>query len=325
MKRALIAIATFGGALWARRTHSIQGQSAEDRPSGRRWSRGLKILALATVGALAFAAMFRVAPAHADRFMANYMTTWSSCDVGCTGMNPLSSTDEQASYFVAKMNQYGHTNTYFFANNDVYSSDILEDRDVNGQDYLYADDAEIYLFSGHGGQKDNWDGQTFYVPMCHDPSSWVGCEFDAEFSRLGERSGYYATPHNGDLRWMIWATCFSVDTDPVSQWKQTLKLGPDAVMGYRGLSADSWFTDEVPEDFAIQAWGPTNYTLKGSWFYAVEDFWIDDIGAIIVPGRAAYPGSQADANYTLNNMTRLWSRRAAGQEAGFFAWAQHSG
>jgi len=159
--------------------------------------------------------------------------------------------------------------------------------------------------------------------MCHTANGPSTCTLDVEHTRLGERSGYYATPNNGDLRWMIWGTCYSVDTLPGEQWGQTLARGPDAVMGYRGLSADSSYTDEVAEDFAEEAWG-ANDTIKASWFYAVEDWWIDDVGSLIVPSRVV-GGTGADAMSARDNLKRTWARRAATQDAAFLASAFHSG
>jgi hypothetical protein len=103
------------------------------------------------------------------------------------------------------------------------------------------------------------------------------------------------------------------------QWDQALRYGSDIIMGYRGLSADSENTDEVMEDLAIEAFGGSD-DFKPAWFYAVEDWWVNDVGGIVASGVDA-----GHAVYRRDNLDRGYPRRPATEAHNYFAWAYHDG
>ncbi len=256
-----------------------------------------------------------LASAASVSYGTSYMNDWSGCDCSAGG---LSYTDDQITMLRSELASGSHTETFAFANSTVWASDLLEDKDFGGEDNLYGDDVDLFAFSGHGAAPTNTWGQDFRAPFCKKGSSST-CDFVAETSRFGERSGPYATPNPGDLRYLILATCFSVHTAPNEQWGQSFWYGLDAVMGYRGLSADSWTTDEVLADFASTSFnGSTD--LKAGWFWAIEDWWVNDTGSIAVSGNTA-----SEASVRLNNIDADWSRRSSTPLHTYVDWAWHEG
>ena len=245
----------------------------------------------------------------------SYMNDWTGCE--CSGSS-LTYTDDQITMLRSELASGNHTADFFFANSTVWASDLLEDKDFGGEDNLYGDNVDLFAFSGHGGATTNTWGQEYIAPFCDGGSSNT-CLFKAETARFGERSGPYSTPHPGNLRYLILATCESVHTAPNDQWIQSFWYGLDAVMGYRGLSADSYTTDEVLADFASTSFnGSTD--LKAGWFWAIEDWWVNDTGSIIVSGSSA-----AEASTRLNNIDAGWARRDPAIIHTYVDWAWHEG
>lgn len=269
-------------------------------------------------GAIAALAMLSQAPAaHAFSYAASYINNWSSCDSACNGNNSLSYTDDQIDDFDSAMSSLGHTRNHKFANGSVWGSDYTEDL-LNGQDYLYSDDSDIVVYSGHGGAPTYSSGQTFVAPLCHAGTS-SSCTFNASNARFGERSGYYSSPNPGDTRWLLWFTCYSVHTAPNEQWGEAFYRGLEYVMGYRGTSADSSTTVEVPGDWVGAAISGSD-TFKSAWFWAIEDWWVDDTGAVASTG----PDS-ASSDYRRDNLKRTWARRSSTDLGNWISWSWHEG
>ena len=91
------------------------------------------------------------------------------------------------------------------------------------------------------------------------------------------------------------------------------------IFGYYGTSADSGYTDEVPADFAGEAF-VDNEKLKPSWFWAVEDYWIDDVGAVICAGNSA-----STVVTRLHGLRKTWNARTGSDLYGWFAVQYHNG
>lgn len=250
-------------------------------------------------------------------FGAEYLTSWSGCE--CGG-DSLSYTDNQIRMLRDKLQSQGHTKRFVYANANTWAADVTEDTDFGGIDYLFGDDVDLFAFSGHGSAPDDSAGnQTFRVPFCK-ASGAPSCRFDAANARLGESSGHYATPNGGTSRYSIWLTCYSVHTEPIEQWAQTMRQGHDYVMGYRGTSADSYTTDEVPRDWARKAMRSSDpWRFKKAWLWAIEDWWIDDTGAVVANG--------SDRDHAIdrrNRYRRTWSGPHTANWY-WYAWSWHEG
>jgi len=254
--------------------------------------------------------------AHAGGYTLNYMTNYSGCDAGC-GASSLSYTDDQVDQLGSALNGYGHTLLHKFGNGNTWASDMVEDGLGGGQDHLFSDNGFLYAFSGHGGASTDSGGQTFFAPYCKKGVS-SSCTMQSNNARQGEQSGPWAT-NPGKMKYLIWATCFSVHSAPNNQWDQTMRYGTEVIFGYRGTSADSWTTDEVLGDFADAAFGD-NDKLRAAWFWAIEDWWVDDTGAMLASG--------TNVNEAINRRANLRAsspRRAAGAIHTWFAWSWHEG
>lgn len=255
--------------------------------------------------------------ASAFSFSGEYIYSWGGCDASCSGAGSLSYTDDQIQDFAAKMKALGHTQKHLFGNTAVWASDLTEDG-LGGQDHLYSDDSDIVAYSGHGSAPGTSSGQTFKAPLCKAGST-SSCWFDSKNARFGERSGTYSSPNPGNTRWLMWMTCYSVDTAPNEQWNEAFWLGLEYVMGYRGTSADSSTTVEVPGDWVDMAIGSSD-TFKAAWFSAIEDWWVDDTGAVAASG----PDSAASA-YRRDNLKKSWARRASTDTGNYVSWSWHEG
>ncbi len=264
------------------------------------------------------AALFALpANAMAFTFAAGSLTSWSGCDGGCSSAGGLSYTDDQVSMFISEMQSAGHTKDHWYHNGNTWSSDLVEDY-FGGEDYFFTDPHTLYIFSGHGAAYNDSAGlQKFSAPMCHAGSN-NSCSITSERTRLGERTGVFASS-TGNIRWIILCTCYSVHTQPGQQWGDQFYYGTDIVFGYRGLSADSENTDEVPEDFAEASFSGGD-KFKAGWFWAIEDWWVDDVGSLVASGT-----SSANANDRRDNMTKSWARRPNTQLHSYRAWSWHEG
>lgn len=250
-------------------------------------------------------------------FGAEYLTSWSGCE--CSG-GSLSYTDNQIKMFRDKMTSLGHSKRFVYSNSNTWASDVTEDRDFGGKDRFYGDTVDMFAFSGHGSAPNDSNGhQNFTAPFCK-ASGAPSCYFNANNARLGEKTGYYASPYSGVNKYSMWLTCYSVHTDPMAQWSQTMQTGHDYVMGYRGTSADSYTTDEVPRDWAKKAMRNSDpWRFKSAWFWAIEDWWVDDTGALIANG-----SDESHAINRRNKYKRTWSGPHTDNWY-WYAWAWHEG
>jgi hypothetical protein len=255
--------------------------------------------------------------AHGFSYSGSYINDWSSCDTSCKGASSLNYTDDQINGFDSAMASLGHTRMHKFSNTSVWASDYIEDV-LGGQDHLYSDDSDIVVYSGHGSAPTSSSGQVFRAPMCRQGSS-SSCMYDSPNSRFGERSGAYATPYSGNTRWLMWLTCYSVDTAPHQQWGAAFWQGLEYVMGFRGISTDSANTDEVPADWVGEAIS-SSQSFKAAWFWAIEDWWVNDTGAVASTGPDA-----ASAEYRRDNLNKNSSRRAPEDYGYWVSWSWHEG
>jgi hypothetical protein len=64
-----------------------------------------------------------------------------------------------------------------------------------------------------------------------------------------------------------------------------------------------------------------NHSFKSSWFWAVEDWWIDDVGSLVANGIDTATAQSRRDGY--NN--RTYSRRSSSQQWNSYAWSWHEG
>lgn len=252
--------------------------------------------------------------AHAFTFGGEYMDTWSGCQCSNSG---LSQTGDQIHEWADNLEYYQHTRKFVYANSDVWSSDITEDRN-GGEDWIYGDAVDLYAYSGHGSAPTVGGVQTYRAGLC-SAGTTSDCRFDSVNARWGERGGGFQTPHTGNMRWAIFLTCYSVHTDPMNQWAEATDYGFDYVMGYKNTSVDSHTTDEVGSDWVDAAIADGD-SFKSAWFWAIEDWWADDTGGVVASGTTT-AGSESRRDH----LVKSTARRPANEYHGFMAWAWHEG
>jgi hypothetical protein len=269
----------------------------------------------ALIGAAAgLAAMLSAGSAHAVTLGGESMTSWAGCE---NNQNALTYTDDQISLWLSKMQSLGHTRKFWYANSSVWASDFVED-DWGGQDNLYNDSVDFFALSSHGGAGQSGGSQYWETPACR-AGTYTSSSFRSWDSTWDESlPNPLASPAVGWARFLMLLTCFSVDTNPNQQWGWPTSYGNDVIMGYRGLSADAATTAEVGEDLGAAAFNDGD-TFKAAWFWAVEDWSVDDTGAILFGGVDA-----AQCDYRRNNLRASWARRT-GAQFFQFCWSWHEG
>jgi uncharacterized protein DUF6345 len=253
--------------------------------------------------------------AHAIKIGGENMNSWAGC---ASSQNTLSYTDDQISLWLAKMQGLGHTRKFWYSDSLVWASDLVED-DWGGQDNLYADAVDFYALSSHGGAGTDANGyQYWWTPTCSagsfttaNPKSWDTSWDESLPNPL-------ATPNVGWARFIMLMTCFSIDTKPNDQWAWPVSYGNDVIMGYKGLSADSSTTDEVGEDLGEAVFNDGD-TFRAGWFWAIEDWSVDDTGGILFGGV-----DSAQCSTRRSGLKPSWARRTD-VEFFWFCWSHHEG
>lgn len=211
------------------------------------------------------------------RVGAESVENYSGC--GCAS-GDLSYCNDQSTMFMDRIDDF-HTRVFLYNDSLAWNSDMVEDQ-LGGGDQYAADDVHLLFVSGHGGLS----GTSIYNGYLCKDSSYTSCNYSTSQTYLGEVTGQSYSTNPGKLRFLILATCHGVDqTNAANVWKPVFQRGRNLmyVMGYTGTSADSENTDEVGYDFADKA-AASGWTLKQAWFWAVEDWLINDTGALISAG-----------------------------------------
>jgi hypothetical protein len=248
-------------------------------------------------------------PAVSDAvwFAAESVENYSGCGCGSSDNN-LDYCNDQAEGFVDRMDDASAwSRDFWYANSNAWGRDFIEDEmsygGQSGEDNFYADDRiRIMFVSGHGSLTGSGSNSCFSGKLCNAPGG--SCTFNTGYMKLGERSGAYASPNPGSLRYMVMHMCYSVQYAVANaQWFRTVEYyvaDYHMSLGMTGVCTDSWFLDEVGYDFADKA-QHSSWTLKSAWWYAIEDWWHDDTGAVITWGN-----SQSNAVGRRDN-EKFWS------------------
>jgi hypothetical protein len=198
--------------------------------------------------------------------------------------NNLSYCDDRAHGFISAMGDHGHPGIFEWANSDAWETDFTHP-DFGGDSLSWSDNVHFCFFSDHGGNRNNvFD---FAFARAHN-----SCSSDTTHWRLGAKM----------LKWFVADTCDAVlNTDPnhiVGTWAGPMQ-GAHMVFGFLGLSADSWWTDDVGEDFGDDAGGGSR--LANAWLDNAYSWWTGDKPIAIAAGE-----SQADAVNRRENETINW-------------------
>ncbi len=252
-----------------------------------------------------------------------YMNNWSNCN-GCSSISSLHYTDDQINQLDTQLNHAG-MNKMFKFDNMVWNSTMIEDY-FGGLDVRLSDNVELFALSSHGWTYTNsvTNKSVYRATLCNSVSEGT-CYAHSDQMVYGEQSSsIYGSDFPGYARWLILATCYSLDVYPSQQWEMSHRYGVDMFMGYRGTSSDSEYTDEVLADFAEHAFGGES-KFKQVWFSATEDWYIDDTSEIMTCNGSNTGTTSDDATYRLNNYTRTWAKRLNDGTQRICSWAWHQG
>ncbi|WNG44034.1 hypothetical protein F0U60_07945 [Archangium minus] len=288
----------------------------------RRASASLAAASLALLTELPMAAH-----AYTYTYSSAYINDWSNCDSPCSNYGHLNYTDEQINMFDSRMTVHGNTRKHKYSNTSVWASDYIEDQlsfspaySMGGQDYYHTDDSEMVAYAGQGRSFSYTvdSGQLLQMHLCKKGTAANGCWINSDYIRFGEQRGEYAL-NPGQARFMLLMVDFSVDERPNEQWGQAMYRGLEYTMGYRGWSSDDARTDEVGGDWADKAMGES-WTFKSAWFWAVEDWWLNDVGSLVSVGVNA-----AEADIRRDNLDKNWAPRSALDVSNWYSWSYHQG
>ena len=260
-----------------------------------------------------------------------------SCNAPCNTLSTLNFADDRANYFESAMVRFGETKKAHYKNGSVWASDWKEDQ-LGGEDDLYGDLARFLFVTGHGDSKfgSGSDPRSvrYWYSACKVGEN-AGCKLESTSVSLGEQSGPNATIAGNARFLMMWSCCsvhkggFGVGGTgggcsatagtPRDQWLPTFNRGSDYVMGYMGSAWDSSSTDENAEDFAEEAY-EDGARFKTAWFYANEDWDVDDVSAIAASG-----SSRASSRSRAINISKASPRRGASEVHDFVTYSWHRG
>jgi hypothetical protein len=236
--------------------------------------------AYAALTAMLVVLVFALSPQGARALDAGAESVENYSGCGCDS-GDLDYCNDQAGMFIDKIDNW-HTRKFYYKNSSAWNGDLVEDQlGTGGTDYPYGDTVQILFVCGHGGSN-----QTTYDGYLCKHSGYTPCSYSTSNVYLGETADQPNSAHPGTLRFLILSTCDSVNKNKAFDvWMPVFWRGKNLmyVMGYHGDSADGETTDEVGEDFARKAAG-SGWKLKKAWFWAIEDWWVDDTGALISRG-----------------------------------------
>lgn len=221
-------------------------------------------------------------------FAAESVENFSGC--GCTGPD-LDWCNDQAESFVDRMNDSPvWSYDFWFEDSNAWARDFIEDEMTYdgqyGEDAYFSDyRARIMFVSGHGRVIRDGDESYFRGYLCDAP--FGSCTFQSDHMKLGERSGAFSDPNWGLSTYLAMHMCHSVEYSVAnSQWFRIVDREVadfHMALGLDGVGTDAESLSQVGYDFADKA-EHSSWSLKAAWWYAIEDYWHDDTGAIITWG-----------------------------------------
>ena len=234
----------------------------------KTWGRGIAFVLTVVI---LFYPKLAVPDAMYITYTIEFMNKWNSvCNCLDNTINPLSYCDEQAYGFHDRLSGYGDHMRVMYGNTSTWACDATEDRDFGGCDNFVADFADLYLLSSHGIETDNTWGEDWEGLLCNTPGV-AGCTFSIEDSRLGEYWGNYSTPEMGEVKYLVLHACLGVNRLRAhEQWNQTFAYGMHYVMGFHGVSTDSYWTQDVPKIFAGKALSDRTWSFDNAWYTASD-------------------------------------------------------
>jgi hypothetical protein len=230
---------------------------------------------------------------------------YSSCG---SSENNLNYRHEQVSMMIDKWVAMGGTKFAHWKDASAWATDLMDHDLISvGTDNYTDDNADMVVFSGHGGisgtSSTNMWTKTAMCP--HNGYSYsYGKYIDFDNTEYRADWDWYISTE-GKGKYLVLFTCFSVhdfskDNSGVASglqngntyelWKYAFKSnvsssskdsGLNMVFGFAGYSTDSENTDENGEAFIEDVWVESQ---KQAWFTGNDDWWFDDRAGVITWG-----------------------------------------
>ncbi len=155
----------------------------------------------------------------------------------------LTQTIPEAQKFQNAISQYSNTwvTDFGYQNNAAWEKDFKDDA-IGGTDYIYADDVDLMLFSGHGNQNGFYFGVNQTDLVAHYNESTLG---------------------NKDLEWIIIDACniLQDNSGKWNRWGWPVFEGLHYIFSYSSTTYDK---DSRGKDFIKYAMG-YNWKVRDAW------------------------------------------------------------
>jgi uncharacterized protein DUF6345 len=211
--------------------------------------------------------------------------------------NDLDYCDDQSVGFYDTMGSHGHFKIFNWGDDNAWETD-LKHPDFGGDSLNWSDDVHFLYYNDHGG---NWSNTLHLAfSVAHN-----NCLSSSHQWKLGKKN----------LKWFIAGGCEGVlNTDAshiAAVWGGPMQ-GVHLVLGFIGNSHDTWWTDDLGEDFADDICDGDS--IAGAWVDRAYSFWVDDDSIAIAAGE-----TRDDAINRRNNENLNW-RDLPVRSTNWLAW-----
>jgi hypothetical protein len=206
-----------------------------------------------------------------------YFGNARAADISDSG--DLTYTFNRSNGFDGKLRSAGHTRAFYWANTDVWETDI-RDTDFGGDDRNWVDDVDIFWMETHGN---------------HDEASHAVLLYDTPRTEWLANSGNWQLGENWNSEWLMVYSCDTVNRDHVGGlWNIFARM--HIYCGAWGTMWDGITTDECGEDVGDNL--IDGDTVCNAWHDGVSDWWVDNHPITVCVGDAE----------TWNNGNIRWER-----------------
>lgn len=186
---------------------------------------------------------------------------------GVSDAGDLTYTFNRSNGFDSQLRSAGHTRTFYWANDDVWETDI-RDSDQGGDDAHWVDDVDLFWIETHGNHE---NGQARLL-------------YDTPRDNWRTYSGQWQLGEDWNAEWIMAYSCETVDLNNVTGlWN--IFAGMHIYCGAWDLMWDGTTTDECGEDVASNL--TDGDTVSDAWIDGVSDWWVDNHPITVCVGNSA--------------------------------------
>ena len=207
---------------------------------------------------------------------------------GISDSGDLTYTFNRSNGFDSKLRSAGHARAFYWANTDVWETDI-RDTDFGGDDRNWVDDVDIFWMETHGN---------------HDDASHAILLYDTPHSEWLANSGNWQLGENWNSEWLMVYSCDTVNRDHVGGlWNIFARM--HIYCGAYSTMWDGITTDECGEDVGDNL--IDGDTVCSAWHDGVSDWWVDNHPITVCVGDAeTWNGGAIRWERSYLNRDHLW-------------------